>query len=197
LARAGGGAQSIHGATKHQGLGKLKNTTREVVMNRFGIDEPITYDVAQICRNGHVITNSLATRPEFGQPFCQKCGAKTISECPKCQKPIRGHSSIPVLSLSGPKRPAYCLHCGAAFPWTEEALALAAEYADDLPTLTAEERVALKGTISDLASDTVRTPIAASRFRKFMQKVGPTAETVMVKILENVVTEAAKKAAGF
>jgi hypothetical protein len=53
-----------------------------------------------------------------------------------------------------------------------------------------------KGTLDDLTSDTPKTPVAASRFKKFMSKVGPGAETAFKKFVETVATEAAKKMMG-
>ena len=94
------------------------------------------------------------------------------------------------------KPPKYCGECGKPFPWTETALAAASEYADDLDQLSSEEKAALKGTFADLTVDTVRTPLAASRFKKFMIKVGPVAGAVLQKIVETVATEAAKKSIG-
>ena len=44
--------------------------------------------------------------------------------------------------------------------------------------------------------NTVRTPLAANRFKKFMIKIGPVAAGVLQKIIETIATEAAKKAAG-
>ncbi len=75
-------------------------------------------------------------------------------------------------------------------------MAAAKEYTDELDALTLDEKRSLKGALEDLTSDTPRTPLAASRFGKFMQKVGPVAAGVLQKIVESVATEAAKKMAG-
>jgi hypothetical protein len=97
----------------------------------------------------------------------------------------------------GPYRPPkYCEECGTAFPWTEIALCAAKEYTDDLEQLNAAEKAALKGTIDDLTSDTPRTPVAANRFKTFMNQIGPVAGSVLQKIVEAVATEAAKKSIG-
>jgi hypothetical protein len=44
--------------------------------------------------------------------------------------------------------------------------------------------------------DTARTPLAATRFKKFMGAVGSPAAEVFKKILETVLTEGAKKLIG-
>ena len=49
------------------------------------------YDTAQICINGHVINSMSISHPEHNKKFCDKCGALTITNCPKCNTPIKGH----------------------------------------------------------------------------------------------------------
>ena len=98
---------------------------------------------------------------------------------------------------AGPYRPPkFCGECGTPFPWTATALATAKEYTDELDQLSTEEKTALKSTFDDLTTDTVRTPLAASRFKKAMSKIGPVAGGILQKIIETVVTEAAKKQLG-
>jgi hypothetical protein len=121
--------------------------------------------------------------------FCTTCGASNISACQRCQ------TLIEVQKYPGGK-PGYCGGCGAAFPWTETALSAAKEYTDELDQLSPEEKTTLKGTFADLASDTARMPLAASRFKMIMKKIGPNAEGVLRKIIETLATEAAKKAVG-
>ena len=53
------------------------------------------YDIAQICINGHVINSMSKSHPEHNKKFCDKCGAPTITNCPKCNTPIRGHYHAP------------------------------------------------------------------------------------------------------
>lgn len=134
-----------------------------------------------------------AMMAEEGHPkrlpaFCTSCGASNVSACQHCQTPIE--SEYPGGA------PGYCGGCGKPFPWTETALSAAKEYTDELDQLSPEEKTALKGTFDDLTSDTARTPLAASRFKKFMSKLGPSAEGAFRKFLETVATEAAKKMMG-
>jgi hypothetical protein len=120
--------------------------------------------------------------------FCTNCGASNIDACQHCQ------TAIEVSHRGG--TPGYCGGCGKPFPWTATALSAAKEYADELDQLSPEEKTALKGTFDDLTSDTAKTPLAASRFKRFMSKVGPASEGVFKKFLETVATEAAKKMMG-
>jgi geranylgeranyl diphosphate synthase type II len=82
------------------------------------------WDTAQICLNGHVITSASRISPELKRQFCDKCGAATITECPKCGANIPGYYHVPgELTLARTyKLPKFCRECGAAYPWTESSL---------------------------------------------------------------------------
>ena len=127
--------------------------------------------------------------PAKGLPaFCTRCGASNVAACQHCETRIE-------VDYPG-STPGYCGGCGKPFPWTDTALSSAKEYTDELDQLSQEEKTALKGTFDDLTSDTAKTPLAASRFKRIMSKVGPGAEGVFKKFLETVATEAAKKMMG-
>lgn len=120
--------------------------------------------------------------------FCSECGARSVSKCDHCQSPI-------VIRQLFSDRPSYCSVCGKPFPWTERALSATKEYTDELE-LSPEDKTKLKTTFDDLTVDTPRTEMAVHHFKKFMQKIGPTAGDVLIKIMVNVATEAAKKGMG-
>jgi hypothetical protein len=162
---------------------------------------------AMYCQNGHYvgIVNPILRARSMGHlrammerasqneaqdrlpAFCTECGAPNISACQHCQAPIEPrHVRI---------RPGYCGRCGKPFTWTERALSAAKEYIDELD-LSAEEKTKQKGSLDDLTSDTERTQLAAGRFRKLMDKIGPAAAGVLQRIVETVATEAAKKSMG-
>jgi len=93
------------------------------------------YDTAQICLNGHVITSSTTTSPELKRQLCDKCGAATITECPKCGANIRGDYHVPGEPTLGEtyRLPKFCRDCGVAYPWTESSLKAAHELALEEP----------------------------------------------------------------
>lgn len=122
------------------------------------------------------------------QAFCTSCGAETINACQHCKTFID-------LGYPGQKS-AYCGGCGKPFPWTEKALSAAKEYTDELDELSTEEKTTLKAVFNDLTVDTPRTELAASRFKKFIRKIGPAAGDALTKIMVNVATEAAKRGMG-
>ena len=63
------------------------------------------YEQALVCLNGHLITDHLLSAPQRAAPFCKKCGAETISECPSCTAPIQGNYIVPnVIAKSSYRR---------------------------------------------------------------------------------------------
>ncbi len=118
--------------------------------------------------------------------FCTECGAESISACESCEA-ILGNPN---------KRPSYCGSCGKPFPWTQTALTAAREYTDELDELSPEDKSLLKLSLVDLTVDTARTPLAASRFKRIIGKIGPAAGDALLKIIVSIATEAAKKGIG-
>jgi hypothetical protein len=153
------------------------------------------YLSAEVCLNGHLTTGMLENEPLAAARFCQRCGAETIQQCPKCGELIRGNferdgrvahrHSVP---------PRHCHNCGAAFPWTAEKLAAAKEHAAELDGLDEAEKTRLQGAIDDLAVGGPRTELAASRFKSLMGKAGQAVGSGLYKIVLDVATEAAKRA---
>ena len=62
------------------------------------------------CENGHYLGRK--TLFSFKGKFCPKCGAKVISKCPACGKPIRANIYI--------DDSEFCPECGVHYPWFEE-----------------------------------------------------------------------------
>jgi len=152
------------------------------------------YDTAQICLNGHEINSMAASQPESNQNFCSQCGAKTIVACTSCNTRIRGYYHVSgVIGFFDYNRPAYCFHCGSAFPWTVASLEAASELVDDLDALSADEKQQLKDSFPDLVRETPKTPVAEGRFKRLTKKAGAEAVGGMRAILVDVVSEAVKK----
>lgn len=152
------------------------------------------YDVAQICLNGHIITERAKSAPDFKKAHCPRCGQSTVTECPKCKSPIQGHYHVPGVISVGRKRspaPRYCHGCGAPFPWTETALNAAKELALSLG-LPEQEAENLAASIPDLVSEGPRTPVAVQRMKTGLAKAGGQAAEFMSKVLANVISESIK-----
>ena len=152
------------------------------------------YDVAQICKNGHVINSSAKDYPTRNQKFCEDCGQLTIMNCPSCQSPIRGQYHVTgVIGAFDYFAPSFCHDCGKPFPWTEAALSAAKELVAEIEGLSDDERATLGGTFSDLINDTPFTPVAETRYKKIMRKVGKESYDAMRSILTDIVSETVKK----
>jgi hypothetical protein len=77
------------------------------------------FDVMEVCRNGHVITDRLRAQPELHRSHCDRCGALTYNRCPTCGTEIRGAAPLTGLVTVGHGQPPWhCATCGAAYPWT-------------------------------------------------------------------------------
>ncbi|WP_297893030.1 DUF2321 domain-containing protein [uncultured Desulfovibrio sp.] len=152
------------------------------------------YDVAQICANGHVVNNSADSVPQSNQNYCTECGAATIMACPSCDTAIRGQYYVPgIVGGWHYCRPAYCYNCGQPYPWTTSSLDAANELADELESLTLEEREQLKNSFPDLLRNTPKSAVAEIRFKKIIKKVGSDAYDGLKTILVDVVSETVKK----
>lgn len=149
------------------------------------------YSAAEICLNGHIITEFLTSSPHRHEERCHQCGAPTITACPSCSAAIRGQEIVDIYVEY--ELPSYCHNCGAAYPWTEARLQAARELADELDDLTPDERDSLRGSLDDLVADTPRTPLAATRFKKLVAKAGPVVADGFKQMLIDVVSESAKK----
>ena len=156
------------------------------------------YDVAQICRNGHVITKRARGYPQHQKKFCDRCGAEGIMLCPTCGTPIQGEYDVPgVLSFTDTYRaPAYCPGCSKPYPWTAERLNAAEELVDLADQLTDDERAALKRDLPFLTIDSPRTQVATVRSRQLLAKIRNEAGPALRTILTSIVTDAVKKGLG-
>jgi hypothetical protein len=152
------------------------------------------YDNAQVCLNGHVISQFANTRPAHNKNFCDKCGAATTRTCAKCSKEIQGYYHVPgVYSLAKKEPPSFCHNCGAAYPWTEQRLATAQQFADEEAHFSAEERQQFQQSLNELVKQT-NSPVAANRFKKLLAKSGKAVSDGLREILVDVLSEAVKKA---
>lgn len=156
-------------------------------MRRRGI---FGYDIAQICRNGHVVNSSAQHYSQHNEAYCSKCGAETMQNCPSCQKPIRGAYHGGWINVNY-KRPAHCSNCGHSYPWTEAAINAAREFASI--ELSQAEQNELADIIENLVRDTPATTVAASRMKTLLARVVPVVGEGFRKILVDVMAESAKK----
>lgn len=156
------------------------------------IGEIMRYDIAQICENGHVINGWSTDSPEHNEMFCNKCGKPTITKCPECNAAIRGNvlDDFPNLHF---KAPNYCINCGSPYPWIKSRLITANELVYELESINERDKAILMTSINDLVKETPSAPIAATKYKKIMEKVGTTTSSIFRDILVDVVSEVVKK----
>ncbi|NQU66548.1 MAG: DUF2321 domain-containing protein [Candidatus Marinimicrobia bacterium] len=153
-------------------------------------------DIAQICINGHIITDSY--RPSSSnQNFCDNCGETLITNCKNCDAPIRGKEWIPDIMADRPVglyRPkSFCYNCGKPFPWTEAVLVSAKELAMFSDAYSEDEKKVLSQSIDEIIIDTPKTKVEAVKFSHLMKKGGRAIADGFREILIDVISETAKK----
>lgn len=152
-----------------------------------------TYDTAQICLNGHLITE-LGKNPEYLKNFCPKCGEKTIMNCQYCNNPIKGYHHIEdVFVFLNYDIPIHCENCGKAFPWTERQSRAAKDLIDLSDNLNSEEKEDLKTSIDDLIKSSPNTVVAQTKYKKYITKAGTEIAQGIKDVLIEVVSETVKK----
>lgn len=151
------------------------------------------YRTAQICLNGHVITED-ASNAELLEKYCSQCGAKTIMCCTSCNAPIRGEYHVRgLIAVSGYILPKYCYQCGKAYPWTQDAIDSAAALIEEIGTLETAERDMLKSSIPNIMFESAKTEISAVRIANCLRKAAAPLQEVFKHTLYGLAVEAAKR----
>jgi hypothetical protein len=130
--------------------------------------DPPYFDIAQICLNGHVINSNYSKEPLFNKQYCDRCGGRTITECPKCAQEIKGEyedpqSHVAVIGFFY-KPPSFC----EPFPWTSSTLKAARELTNSLD-LSDDQKKELKKDIDEMVKDEPRAIVAAKRFKNTLE----------------------------
>lgn len=152
------------------------------------------YDVAQICLNGHVTNDSVLRRPQYNEKYCERCGKPTITECPKCKAPIRGHLNSEYINMIDPiDSPRFCVACGNPFPWFETKIEAAKELADIHLDLNEEERELLRTSVDDLILDNAKSQVAALKIKPLIKKFKQGAKDPAYKLLIEITSSTIAK----
>ncbi|MDQ3837130.1 MAG: DUF2321 domain-containing protein [Thermoproteota archaeon] len=153
------------------------------------------YDVAQICENGHVTNDSVKGKPQRNQKYCEHCGKPTITKCPKCNTPIRGHLYSPHITLlDSIDAPRFCIACGNPFTWFETKVNAAKELAGMHKDLNDKERELLKKSFDDLIEDNAKSEVAAIKIKPILlNKLKQGAQDTLYRFAIDVASETSKK----
>lgn len=156
-----------------------------------------SYDVALICKNGHIINSRAKTQPQRNTKYCSKCGAETIDRCVKCSTEIRGYHYIPRgISLSPTKPPQYCHNCGHPYPWTQARLRALDEMIELMEELSKTEKEDFKQSLRDIMTDNPRTKLGTMKIEKYAAKIGEEIWGKIREIIIDIASETALKAMG-
>lgn len=135
-------------------------------------DDEDWFDVQQVCLNGHLITDYGKSQPNTLRAHCSDCGAPTLTACPTCTRPLRGHRHISgVFSLSSSSVDRICPDCGAPFPWTALQRQAVSEWLEILESLSAKTKEEIEVLLPDLFTRTARSELAAFRLKKALANV--------------------------
>jgi hypothetical protein len=152
------------------------------------------YDTAQICLNGHLLTESVEEYPSE-QSYCSKCGSKSITKCPNCNAQLHGYGRY--LGIIKPTEvTAYCYNCGKPYPWTESALESANLIIQEAENFSVEDKAALVESLPDIVSETPRTNLAIARTQRFLKAVGGLTADMIRQFVIDFGCELAKKQIG-
>lgn len=152
------------------------------------------YHTAQICLNGHVITDSYDQYPEHGKSFCDTCGEKTITQCLHCGSNIHGdyeEVGVCCLGFSTPA-PAYCYNCGKPFPWTESNLNSLKELLL-LENLTDSETAFINNDISEILVESPKSKLVSAKLKLILDKSSKVILDSVKSIIVDIGSETAKK----
>jgi hypothetical protein len=153
------------------------------------------FDTAQICLNGHLINRCAVLIPIDNKKFCQKCGVKTITACPKCNEYIKGEYHYP--NQTKPDLhyviPKCCDNCGNPYPWTETMIKCASELIGFSDKIEPSELIDFSSNISDLILETARVPIAQLKIKKYLEKAGPVLSENIHQILSESISDKIKE----
>ena len=156
---------------------------------------PKGYQVAQVCINGHVVTDTIKSLDDVKGEFCETCGKRTITACQKCKEFIKGQFYNPDFVFIGTlDPPSFCFSCGNPFPWTESKIRALKELIDFENNLNEDEKKTMKENIDDIISETPRTNVAVVKFKVGLGKVGLEVAKEIRKIIVDIASETAKKA---
>jgi len=146
-------------------------------------------DLAIVCADGHVINPESQANPENNHKFCQRCGEPAVHHCSNqnCAMGIRGvdhKRGAPSAANWSP--PAFCSHCGTAFPWTERKTRQLIETIDEIEDVEAEDRNRMKSYARDIISETTQSGSATRFWKKVAEKAGGSAQKIIETLIANV-----------
>ena len=153
------------------------------------------WDIAQICIQGHLVSEGVGAFPEHRQAYCRSCGSGTVWSCGSCDEAIRGALMLGV-GVSQYKVPGHCHGCGSPYPWTATRVEAMRELAHELDGLSSEEQEQLAESFEELMTDTPRMELMATRFNRLIKQSAGAGRKALVSLAVTAFTEKAKEFIG-
>ena len=150
------------------------------------------YHTAQVCLEGHLLTGSIQTDPGRMQKFCGRCGSETITNCPGCEKPIRGDYYGPGYCSPCHHPPLYCYACGAPLPWTETKIRAAVEVFVEFGSLEEAECKTIEADIANIARGTAAAELSARRVKRIWDRAGQIGYEILMEFATKTAAEMLK-----
>lgn len=151
------------------------------------------YKIAQVCRNGHVVTPNINYKPAL--PNCPLCGSPVYTECPSCGAPIHGafvRQGVPT-DYDSYRPDFYCYDCANPYPWTINFL----ERADSILALDEhlEPRYKdlIRNAIPGLVVDSPTVFSSAANYAVGIEKASDIVKSALNNLLLTIACESAKK----
>ena len=151
----------------------------------------VRYYQAYICKKGHV----LSYYGKNDSKYCSICGEEVVGKCANCGSPIRGKEhdeDDSIISISKYKLPYYCCECSKPYPWTDAIISNAIEILSLDESLDQETKDVVINALPDLIVESINTPIAVAKYKKYVAKAGKFVQDGLHQILINVATESIK-----
>lgn len=129
--------------------------------------------IAQICLNGHIITDSSRSKELVRNKHCATCGEETVMTCLSCNNSIPVRITYTNIHGIGQdyNKPNYCSSCGKAYPWTLRRTEAAKKLILLSERLSDSEKKELNDIVSDLVTFTPNTSVAQATFIKYFDKI--------------------------
>ena len=133
-------------------------------------------DTALICKNGHVINDSMYEYPNMNEKYCTRCGAETISRCSICSTEIRGcyHYDGYVDTSIMENPPAYCHNCGNPYEWTRLRIEALNELIELDEALSRQQKDALKQSGIEISTENPKNKVAVIKIKDILSKTSST-----------------------
>lgn len=131
-------------------------------------------DTALICKNGHLINDSMHKYPNDNEKYCTRCGAETISRCCKCNAEIKGryHYEGLVDFSAMEKIPEYCHNCGNPYEWTRMKIEALNELIELDEELNQEQKEILKQSGIEISTENAKNKVAVLKIKSILSKAG-------------------------